>query len=122
VEGWWFMKKILVVEDEKNLRKLYEQDLMDEGYQVLVAPNGATALEIVNEETVDLAILDIKMEGINGVDVLKKIMEVNKNIKVIINSAYSTYKSDFSTWFADAYIIKSSNLDELKLKVRELLQ
>lgn len=116
------MKKILVVEDEKNLRTLYQQNLIEEGYQVMVAENGQKALEMVNYENIDLAILDIKMDAMNGIEVLKKIMEVNKNIKVILNSAYSTYKSDFSTWSADAYIIKSSNLDELKSKVNELLK
>ncbi len=116
------MKTVLIVDDEKNLRWLYEQELRDEGYRVFIAENGEQALEKVNHEHIDLAILDIKMEGMNGIETLKQIMEVNKSIKVILNSAYSSYKSDFSTWSADAYIIKSSNLNELKEKIAELLE
>lgn len=116
------MKTVLIVDDEKNLRLLYEQELRDEGYRVIVAENGEQALDKIYKEQIDLAILDIKMEGMNGIETLKQIMEVNKGIKVILNSAYSSYKSDFSTWSADAYIIKSSNLNELKEKVAELLE
>ena len=116
------MKTLLVVEDEKNLRMLYEQNLAEEGYSVLLAENGVQALETVKQNKIDLAIIDIKMNGMNGIETLKKIMEIDKNIKVILNTAYSTYKSDFSTWSADAYLIKSSNLDELKSKVKQLLE
>lgn len=115
------MKTILVVDDEKNLRKLYQQDLSEEGYRVVIAADGQRAVEKIKQEKIDLAILDIKMEGMNGIEALREIMEINKDIKVILNSAYSTFKSDFSTWSADAYLVKSSNLDELKSKVRELL-
>ena len=116
------MKKLLVVEDEKNLRTLYEQEFSDEGYEVILAGNGLEALNKLSEQKIDLAILDIRMDVMDGIETLKKIMEIDKNIKVILNSAYSTFKSDFSTWSADAYLIKSSNLAELKSKVRELLE
>ncbi len=77
---------------------------------------------IKSEKKVDLAIFDIKMEGMNGIETLKQIMKINKDIKVILNTAYSSYRSDFSTWSADAYLIKSSNINELKNKVAELLK
>ena len=116
------MKTLLVIEDEKNLRMLYQQELIDEGYRVIIAEDGTEALDKIRQEKVDLAILDIKMEGMNGIQTLKQIMEINKNIKVILNTAYSSYRSDFSTWSADAYLIKSSNINELKNKVAELLK
>ena len=108
------MKTILIVEDEKNLRLLYQQELAEEGYQVLVSENGKDALEKIKEMKIDLTVLDIKMDEMDGIETLKQIMEIDKNVKVILNSAYSTFKSDFSTWSADAYLIKSSNLNELK--------
>lgn len=116
------MKTLLVVDDEKNLRSFYEQEFKEQGFQVLLAENGNQALEIVQNAHVDLAILDIKMEGMNGIEALKRMMETNKGIKVILNSAYSIYKSDFSTWSADAYLIKSSDISELKKKIDELLE
>jgi len=116
------MKTLLVVDDEKNLRKLYQDELAEEGYQVLVAGDGKEALNTIKQNKIDLAILDIKMQGANGIETLRQIMEFDRKIKVVLNSAYSTYKSDFTTWSADAYLIKSSNLDELKSKVKELLK
>lgn len=114
------MKTILVVEDEKHLRTLYSQELIDEGYQVFTAKNGNEALEVVKAHPVDLAILDIKLEGENGLDVLRNVMEQKRGLKVIINTAYSSFRNDFTSWSADAYIVKSSDLEELKSKVREL--
>lgn len=115
------MKTILVVEDEKHLRALYAQELMAEGYEVLAVQNGKEALETVQKSPVDLAILDLKLEGENGLDVLREVMEINRGLKVIINTAYSSYRSNFTSWSADAYIVKSSDLEELKSKVRELV-
>ncbi len=115
------MKTLLVVDDEKNLRTLYEQELIEDGYQVLLAEDGNQALDILQKNRIDLAILDIKMEGMNGIETLKRMMEVNKDIKVILNSAYAIYKSDFVTWSADAYLVKSSDISELKNKISELL-
>jgi DNA-binding response OmpR family regulator len=115
------MKTLLVVDDEKNIRTLYQQDLSEEGFRVLIAENGIDAIDLVKREKVDLAILDIKMPDMNGIETLKQLMEINKDIKVILNTAYSFYKSDFSTWSADAYLIKSSDMSELKNKITELL-
>jgi DNA-binding response OmpR family regulator len=114
------MKTILVVEDEKHLRTLYSQELAAEGYQVVTAKDGKEALETVKKGPVDLAILDIKLEGVNGLEVLRDVMQENRELRVIINTAYSSYRNDFSSWSADAYIVKSSDLEELKSKVREL--
>ncbi|MCI0514473.1 response regulator [candidate division KSB1 bacterium] len=115
------MKTILVVDDEKNLRILYKKELSGEGYQVLTAASGEEALEIIRKQTIELAILDIKMEGMDGIQTLREVLAFNRNIKIILNSAYSSYKSDFSTWSADAYLIKSSDLTEMKQKIEELL-
>lgn len=115
------MKTVLVVDDETNLRILYKKELQEEGYQMLAAASGEEALEQLKTNKVDLVVLDIKMEGMDGILTLREILTKDRNIKVILNSAYSTYKSDFSTWSADAYIIKSSDLDELKNKIKELL-
>ena len=115
------MKTVLVVDDEKNLRILYKKELLEEGYQIVTAESGEKGIEELKNKEIDLVVLDIKMSGIDGIQTLREILTKDRNIKVILNTAYSTYKSDFSTWSADAYIIKSSNLDELKNKIKELL-
>jgi two-component system response regulator (stage 0 sporulation protein F) len=112
---------ILVVDDEDHIRKLYEKELSEEGYQVRTTGSGVEALSIAQSLPLDLVILDIKMQGQNGLEILNDLKKVNQNTPVILNSAYSTYKSDFQSWLADAYLVKSPNLHELKKKIRELL-
>lgn len=114
-------KKILVVDDEKNIRILLTEELTDEGYDVILAKNGAEALEMIKSEKPDLVTLDIKMPGEDGLSILRKIRETEYDLPVIICSAYSVYKSEFSAVAADHYIVKSSNFDELRNKVKEIL-
>jgi DNA-binding response OmpR family regulator len=112
---------ILVVDDEDHIRKLYEKELSDEGYQVRTTSSGEEALSMAQSLPLDLVILDIKMQGQNGLEILNDLKKINQDTPVILNSAYSTYKSDFQSWLADAYLVKSPNLYELKKKIRELL-
>jgi DNA-binding response OmpR family regulator len=116
------MKKILLVEDEKMLGLLYEEELAKEGYQVVVVHDADAAMGKVKTEKFDLIVTDIRMPGKDGIELIASIMGMRKDIPIIINTAYQSYKDDFMTWAADAYIIKSSSLDELKEKIRELLQ
>lgn len=115
------MKTILVVEDERNLRSLYAQELEAEGYTVIAVPDARTAKATFRESRIDLAILDIKLDGPSGIDILRDLAQDHRDVKVIINTAYPNFKSDFQTWSADAYLVKSSDLSELKSKVRELV-
>lgn len=115
------MYKILVVEDEKHQRELYTMELQDEGYEVDQASNGKDAVEKVKNNKYDLVILDIRMPEMDGIEALGKILSRDKKIPVVIYTAYSNYKSNFMTWTADAYVTKSSNLEELKSKISEIL-
>lgn len=115
------MQTILLLEDEPHLRDLYQQELEEENYRVLAARGSGEALRAIRQERVNLVIVDIKLENENGLDVIGQLLAHDKHIKVLINSAYPSYKSDFNSWSADAFLVKSSNLDELKSKVGELL-
>ena len=112
---------ILVVDDEEHILKLYEKELSEEGYQVRTANRGEQALRMAEEKSPDVVILDIKLQNQNGLEILGDLRGPNKNTPIILNSAYSTYKSDFQSWLADAYLVKSPNLDELKKKIKELV-
>ena len=114
-------KKILVVDDEHNIRLLLKEELTDEGYNVIMAENGEKALKMIVSEKPDLVTLDIKMPGEDGLSILRRIREIEYDLPVIICSAYSVYKSDFSAVAADHYVVKSSNFDELKNKIRDIL-
>lgn len=115
------MKKILIVEDEDALCLLYKEELSREGYAVTTAQNAEQGLEALNRERFDLIITDIRMPGRDGVEFITQIMGLRKDIPIIINTAYQSYKEDFMTWAADAYIVKSSSLQELKSKIREII-
>ena len=115
------MKKILVVDDEENIRFLYKEELMDEGYQVTLAASGQEALDLLGKSEPDLITLDIKMPDMDGIETLRKIKELNKNIPVVLCTAYGQYKQDFSSWASDAYVVKSADLAELKSVIREIL-
>ncbi|MCD6430785.1 MAG: response regulator [Deltaproteobacteria bacterium] len=113
---------ILIVDDEENIRWLYKEELEEEGYGIAAAASGEEALQMVPEIKPDLVVMDIKMPGISGVDALIKIKEIDKNIPVILCSAYGDYKHDFTTWASDAYVVKAASLDELKKAIREVLE
>jgi DNA-binding response OmpR family regulator len=115
------MAKILIVDDEVNVRKLYSEELEGEGYETMAAATVDEAIEKVESGDPDLIVLDIKLGEESGIDCLLKIVEYRKDLPVIINSAYSVYKDNFQTWAADAYIVKSMDLGPLKAKIKELL-
>ncbi|MGD0970256.1 MAG: response regulator [Desulfobaccales bacterium] len=115
------MKTILVVDDDEAIRTLLQEELSDEGYQVITAGNARDALKKVEEEALDLVILDIRMPGMDGLEALPRILGLKEGLPVILNSAYTQYQESFMSWAADAYVVKSSDLSELKAKVKNLI-
>jgi DNA-binding response OmpR family regulator len=113
--------RLLIVDDEKNIRQLYAADLQDAGYQVDTAENSATAAELLNRYTFDLVVLDIHMGNESGLDILQDIVQKKKDLPVILCSAYSCYKEDFSSWLADGYVVKSSDTSALKAEIKRVL-
>jgi two-component system, response regulator, stage 0 sporulation protein F len=116
------MKTILVVDDDEAIRTLLQEELEEEGYKVLIATNARDALKMVAAEALDLVILDIRMPGMDGLEALPRILGIKEGLPVIMNTAYSQYQDSFMSWAADAYVVKSSDLTELKEKVKELTQ
>ena len=114
-------KKILVVDDKTNIRLLYKEVLEEEGYEVLLAQDAEEAREKLKTEKPDLVTLDIKMPGMDGIQFLSQIKETYQDLPVIMCSAYGSYKQDFRVWSCDAYVVKSADLKELKLMIREVL-
>ena len=115
------MKPILVVDDDEGIRALLTAELTDEGYRVLSATNARDALKMVETEPMDLVILDIRMPGMDGLEALPRILGLKEGLPVILNTAYTQYQESFMSWAADAYVVKSSDLTELKDKIQELL-
>lgn len=115
------MKRILVVDDEEGIRQLYKEELEEEGYEVELAERGEEALDKISRSKPDVVILDLRMPGMGGVEVLERIREQDKELPVIMCTAYGEYKRDLTTWASDAYVVKSADLTELKGVIREFL-
>jgi len=113
--------RILVVDDEENIRLLYKGELEDEGYEVMIAGSGEEALTLFEKYQPDLVTLDIKMPGMGGLKTLEHIREKSLDIPVILCTAYGEFRRDFNSWASDAYLVKTSNLTELKSKIKCLL-
>lgn len=112
----------MVVDDEENIRFLYQEELRDDGYDVVTADSGQMALDLLSSEKPDIITLDIKIPGMDGMETLRRIKEIDKNIPVVICTAYGQYKQDFSSWASDAYVVKSADLKELKDTIKSIIK
>ena len=115
------MSRILVVEDEENIRLLYKEELQDLGYEVIQASDGREAIEKFDLHRPDLIILDIQLPELDGIETMKVIREKSKDVPIILCTAYGEYKHDLQTWASEVYIIKSADLKELISAVNRIL-
>jgi CheY-like chemotaxis protein len=117
----FLMQTILVVDDDPNQRLLYEEELGYEGYHVLHAEGGREALEMVRKHHLHCVVLDLNMPDMDGTEVLRKIVESDLDLPVVINTAYAAYEDQLITGAADAYVVKSGDLTELKARVKDAM-
>ena len=115
------MAKLLVIDDEGDIRHLYAAELEEEGHEVCTAGNSRDALDLLGASEFDLVILDIQLDRESGLALLQQIAGERSRLPVILCTAFSSYRDDFSSWLADAYVVKSSDLNELKEQVRQVL-
>jgi len=115
------MSKILLVEDDANQRLLYQEELQADGHQIICAANGQDAIALADKENPDLIVMDISMPGVDGIEAMGRILSKDNKVPIILNTAYSSYKDNFMSWSADAYVIKQSDLSELKAAVCRIL-
>lgn len=115
------MALILIVEDDEHQRELYAEELMQDGLDVLLARDGQEAVEIAEQQRPDIVVLDISMPGLDGIETMNRMLSRNNRLPIVLNTAYANYREDFRTWPADAYVVKSSDLAELKRTVQGIL-
>ena len=116
------MRTILIVDDDENARLICERSLQGEGYATHSVSSGKEALQyMAGNPPVDLIVLDIRMAPPDGIEVLKRLRASKVTVPVILYSDYSSYLGNFDTWLADAYVVKSSDLGELRKRVKKLL-
>jgi len=117
-----FMELILLVDDDAAQRLVCHKELEREGYRVVTAADGLEAIECLKKEKVDLAVLDIRMPQMDGMEVLGKLLFLRPGLPVILYTAFDSYRDNFLSWAADAYILKSPDITELKTKIKDLFQ
>lgn len=115
--------KILVVDDEPGMRTFLEIILRKEGYSVETAADGMKALDNINNNVFDLAILDMLMPVMNGIEVLKRIIEKSPETTVIIITAFASHETAIEAMKLGAYdyITKPFKIDEIKLVIKKAL-
>ena len=111
--------KIMIVDDDARVCQEVKSHLEGLGYDIVTAPDGPAALALAESAEFDLVVLDIGMPTMDGLETLGKMLSMDNRLPVILNTAYPSYKDNFMSWAADAYVVKSSDLTELKEKIRE---
>jgi len=115
---------MLVIDDEQNIRKMLTRVLSPEGFIVKEANNGSEALKRLQEENYSLVLLDLKMPGLNGIEILKKIRENDLNLPVIMMSAYGSIPEAVEAMKLGAldYLIKPFDIEELKIIINRAIK
>jgi len=118
------LQKILVVDDEQNIRRMLNRVLSSEGFIVKEAINGLEALKRLEEEDYSLVLLDLKMPNLNGIETLKKIREFDINLPIIMISAYGSISEAVEAMKLGAldYLIKPFDIEELKIIVERAIK
>ncbi len=116
--------RILVVDDEPGMREFLELMLIKEGYEVTTAASGEDAVMLVRNSDFDLAIVDIQMPGINGIEVLKVVKECSPDTTVLMITAFASHETAIEAMKLGAYdyITKPFKIDEIKLVINKALE
>ena len=114
---------ILVVDDEKSVLELFHRILKEDEYTVLTANNGKEALELADKKRPDLVILDLKLTGIHGIEVLRRIKKIDENIAVIAMTGFGTIKTvkEAMRLGAQDYITKPFDINYVSNLIKETL-
>ncbi|MBI4574791.1 MAG: sigma-54-dependent Fis family transcriptional regulator [Planctomycetes bacterium] len=118
------MERILVVEDERLVRWSLEQRLREEGYEVALAEDARGVEPVLEQESVDLVLLDMRLPDADGLSVMRRVLERQPAAMVIIMTAYSTVETAVEAMRLGAYdyIHKPFDMDEMVLTVRKALE
>ena len=116
-------ERVLIVDDEKSMCQFLSIMLRKEGYQITTVASGAKALEQFKSAKFDLVITDIRMSGMDGIELLAELKKIDQTIPVIIMTAYASQKSAIEAVNRGAfhYLIKQAKNEEIRIVVRNAL-
>ncbi|HEX6851860.1 MAG TPA: response regulator [Candidatus Polarisedimenticolaceae bacterium] len=115
------MSKVLLVDGDRVWSSFCEAELRRDGHEVLIARDGSEALEEFASRTPDVVVTEIRLAGIDGLDLMARILDRSPRTPVILHTTHAAYRDNFMSWLADAYLLKSLDSAPLRTKVRELL-
>jgi DNA-binding response OmpR family regulator len=113
---------VLVVDANARHCLLYQIEMEAQGYQVFCAHNGHEARQQIQHRRFDVAVVDVILPDVNGLELVKEISATHRNLPIIVNTAYPYRKSHVQKWAVYAFVLKSSNLNELMDKITLSLQ
>lgn len=113
---------VLFIDDEEGLLELYRSVFTRLGYDVATATSLEAGRARLHEGGVDVVVLDIRLGDASGLQLLREVKAAQPRLPIVLCTAYARYQDDFSSWLADAYVVKSSDLSELKLAVKRCLE
>ncbi len=116
------MEKVMIIEDDYMVRLLYEEELTDDGYEVISSEEGDGVLEMIASRRPDLILLNIKPHGRDGLSLLQKIKTNYSAMPVILCAAYEKSFRDSRSGAADGFVVKSSDLDILKKEISKAIR
>jgi len=121
------MKKpasLLIVEDEEKMRELLQKILTTEGYRVRTASNGSEALAMIEETPFDIVLSDVKMPGLNGIELLKAVKKISADTYVVIMTAFGTIDSAVEAMKQGAfdYVSKPFKMDEIRILMNKIME
>jgi two-component system, response regulator, stage 0 sporulation protein F len=116
--------KILIVDDQFGIRILLNEVLHKEGYDTFQAANGVQALDIATKHSPDLVLLDMKIPGMDGIEILRRMKQMNEDIRVIIMTAYGELDmiQKAKDLGAITHFAKPFDIDDIRKVVREYVQ
>ncbi|MBL4953162.1 response regulator [Neobacillus sp. OS1-32] len=115
---------ILIVDDQFGIRILLNEVLQKEGYKTFQAANGVQALDIVTKHAPDLVLLDMKIPGMDGIEILKRMKVIDPDIRVIIMTAYGELDmiQEAKDLGAITHFAKPFDIDDIRTAVRKYIQ
>ena len=116
------MPVVMVVECDRYQRLLLTEELEDEGYTVAPVASASEALETLPAARPDLVVLEVRLPEMDGLDLMGRLVEIDSRLPVVIHTATDGFQDNFLSWVADAYVLKQSDLTELKDTIRGLLE
>lgn len=116
------MNKILIVDEEEAIQILYADELAEEGYEVVTSGDGLGLIDLIEKTRPDLVVLDIRLRDHNGLDLLQDIRNAYGDLPVIFCTAYPALEYNLNSIAPNYYVVKSSDLSELKLQIKTAMK